>query len=258
VVALKIMANSLPASQTLGFRLRPTSLNAKAIGCLHNHSLELSPLFAGIPLSDQARIISASISRKFARRQIIFIAGDPVKEIMLLTEGCVKITQLGETGSEIILRLNVPGEVVGALVVTRMGTHGSTAEALLACKALVWNAPTFEALSERFPILQRNAMRIMARRLLELEGRYLEVSTERVAPRLARELLRLLVQMGRRVDGVFEINLSREELAQLTGTTLFTVSRVLSGWAQQGIVSLRRQAVVVQGPFGLLSVCELK
>jgi CRP-like cAMP-binding protein len=60
------------------------------------------------------------------------------------------------------------------------------------------------------------------------------------------------------VDGVIEVHLSREELAQLTGTTLFTVSRVLSGWEQQGIVNLRRQAVAVQSPFGLLGVCDLK
>jgi len=69
-------------------------------------------------------------------------------------------------------------------------------------------------------------MRIMAKRLQVLEGRFREISTERVAPRLARELVRLLPQVGRRVDGALEINLSREELAQMTATTLFTVSRL--------------------------------
>jgi CRP-like cAMP-binding protein len=256
------MTSSQPATATAtgipGSRLQPISLSAKGNGCNQIQCVPMSPLFAGIAPSDQAKIVSAATSRKFVRRQPIFIAGDPVKEIMLLTEGCVKLTQLGENGSEIILRLSAPGEIVGALGAAQTGPHCSTAEALIACKVLVWNVPTFEVLSERFPILQRNAMRILARCLLELEGRFLEVTTERVAPRLARELLRLLVHVGRRVDGVFEVNLSREELAQLIGTTLFTVSRVLSAWEQQGIVSLRRQAVIVQGPFSLLSVCETK
>jgi len=101
-------------------------------------------------------------------------------------------------------------------------------------------------------------MRILARRLQELEGRFLEISTERVAPRLARELLRLLAHVGRKVDDVVEIHLSREELAQLTGTTLFTVSRLLSSWEQGGILSLRRQAVCVKSPFGLLGLCGLR
>jgi len=105
--------------------------------CHQTQGLERSPLFADIPPSDQAKIVSAAISRKFVRRQTIFIAGDPVKEILLLTEGCVKITQLGENGSEIILRLHGPGELLGASAVERTGGHGSTAEALLTCKALV-------------------------------------------------------------------------------------------------------------------------
>jgi len=170
----------------------------------------------------------------------------------------VKITQLGESGSEIILRLNAPGELVGAVGELRQGAHSSTAEALVPCKAVVWNIAGFEALSERYPLLQRNTMRILARRLQELEGRFLEISTERVAPRLARELLRLLAHVGRKVDDVVEVHLSREELAQLTGTTLFTVSRLLSSWEQGGIVSLRRQAVSVKSPFGLLGLCGLK
>ena len=101
-------------------------------------------------------------------------------------------------------------------------------------------------------------MRILAQRLQVLEGRFREISTERVAPRLARELVRLLPQVGRSVDGVLEINLSREELAQMTATTLFTVSRLLSGWERQGIVTLRREAVIVRSPLGLLGISELK
>src|SRR5439155_26188264 len=97
------------------------------------------------------------------------------------------------------------GQIVGSVGSAQRGRHCSTAEALLTCRALVWNAPTFEALSERFPLLQRNTMRILAQRLQMLEGRFREISTERVAPRLARELVRLLPQVGRSVDGALEI-----------------------------------------------------
>jgi CRP-like cAMP-binding protein len=60
------------------------------------------------------------------------------------------------------------------------------------------------------------------------------------------------------VDGALEINLSQEELAQMTATTMFTVSRLLSSWAKQGIVTLRRQAILVRSPIGLLGISELK
>jgi len=78
-----------------------------------------------------------------------------------------------------------------------------------------------------------------------MEERYREISTEKVAGRLSHQLVRLMNQVGRKVDGAMEICLSREELAQLTGTTLFTVSRLLSDWDQRGIVSTRREAVSV-------------
>ena len=252
------MLNAQPLATTLSLRLRPSAVVATARPRAESRCFETSPLFADIPRVDRAKILNVAVSRKFTRQHTIFHAGELNREILLLTEGCVKITQLGENGGEIILRLNAPGELVGAVGELRQGTHNSTAQTLVACNTLVWNIAGFEALAESYPLLQRNTMRILARRLRELEGRFLEISTERVAPRLAREVLRLLAHVGRKVDDAVEINLSREELAQLTGTTLFTVSRLLSSWEQSGILSLRRQAVIVKSPFGLLGMCGLR
>src|SRR5260370_17364104 len=100
------MANSPAASQTLGWRVQPVGLTAKPIRHHQSQGVETSPLFADIPPSDQDKIVSAAISRKFVRRQKIFAAGDPVKEILLLPEPCVNITQLVSTRSQIILRLH--------------------------------------------------------------------------------------------------------------------------------------------------------
>ena len=252
------MANAPLASLTANLQLPQNGSDIKVVARQGTQYAELSQLFAGIPRADCAIIVSAAHPAKFTRRQTLFFAGDAIKDIVLLTEGSVKITQLGENGSAVILRLEGPGEIVGSLGSAQRGRHCSTAEALLPCRALVWNAPTFEALSQRFPLLQRNTMRIMAKRLQVLEGRFREISTERVAPRLARELVRLLPQVGRRVDGALEINLSREELAQMTATTLFTVSRLLSKWEQQGIVSLRRLAVVIRDPIALANISGAK
>jgi len=66
----------------------------------------------------------------------------------------------------------------------------------------------------------------------------------------------LLNQVGRRVNGAVQINLSREELAQLIGTTLFTVSRLLSDWDEQGIVSAGRESVIVKNLEALVELSE--
>ena len=62
---------------------------------------------------------------------------------------------------------------------------------------------------------------------------------------MARQLVRLLERIGRPVNGTVEIGISREELAQMTGTTLFTVSRLFSAWEARGLVRPRREAVTI-------------
>jgi len=81
--------------------------------------------------------------------------------------------------------------------------------------------------------------------LNQLEVRFREICTEKVAPRLSSQLVRLVSQVGRPFNGYVEIGLSQRDLAQLTGTTLFTVSRLLGQWEDLGIVRPQRQGVLV-------------
>jgi len=163
--------------------------------CPVSLSAELSPLFADMPMSDCEKVVSTAWTTMFKPRQTIFFAGDPIKEILLLTEGSVKITQLGEDGRAVILRLEGPGGVLGS---EGWDEHCSMAQALISCKTLTWSVPAFAALLERFPLLERNMIRILAQRLQVLECRFQEISSVRAAPRLARELVCLLPQIGRR------------------------------------------------------------
>ena len=213
------------------------------------------PLFSNISSEGCREIVSLAHQEDFVRRQTIYLEGDPVRQILLLISGCAKVSQLGQNGSEVILRLNSPGEMVGK-VGFGQARHCSMAQALSPSSALVWDAAVFESLCQRFPALRCNMLHTINERLEKLEERFREISTERVASRLSREIIRLLSQVGRPVNGKIEINLSREELAQLIGTTLFTVSRLLSDWDTRGIVSTRREAVSVNDLQALRQLAE--
>ena len=206
-----------------------------------------SPLFANMPTADCQEIVSAARESEFSRREIIFLEGDPIRQVTLLICGGAKVIRLGQNGTEVILRLAGPGDVVEVTGLPAQGRHSSMAQALSASTALIWEASRFQTLAERFPVLRRNILEVVAQRLQELEDRYREISTEKVATRLSHQLLRLFNQLGRRVNGngTLKINLSREELAQLTGTTLFTVSRLLSKWNERGVLTAGRQCVYV-------------
>jgi len=113
------------------------------------------------------------------------------------------------------------------------------------CTALVWDYARLQSLLDKYPQISNNISRILAGRLQELEERFREVATERVAKRLALVLLRLLKQVGKPSEDGIQVSLSRLELGQMTGTTLFTISRILSKWAEQGFVVPRRESVLV-------------
>ena len=132
-------------------------------------------------------------------------------------------------------------------------SHSCSARAMEQCKALIWDYARLQALLTTYPQIRKNTCQILVGRLQELEERFREVATEKVAKRLALTLLRLLKQVGKVSKGGTEICLSREELGQMTGTTLFTISRILSRWAERGVVVPRREAVLVSDPerFGI-------
>ena len=206
-----------------------------------------SPLFTNVSPADCREIVSAARESEFSRRDTIFLEGDPIRHVTLLTSGSAKVIKLGQDGTEVILRLAGPGDVVEVTGFPGAGRHCSMAQALSASTALIWEAGAFQALADRLPTLWRNITKVAAQRLQELEERYREISTEKVATRLSHQLLRLFNQLGHRVNGngTLEINLSREELAQLTGTTLFTVSRLLSDWKERGLLTAGRECVSV-------------
>ncbi|PYX68024.1 MAG: hypothetical protein DMG78_26350 [Acidobacteria bacterium] len=136
-----------------------------------------------------------------------------------------------------------------------MEGHCSTAQAIRPSTALVWQAATFDKLLARFPAFQRNTVRALEERLHELEQRFREVSTDKVGSRLSSELIRISNRLGP-ASGNAEIGLSRSELAQLTGTTEYTVSRLLTRWQTLGILSSRREAMQVHDFAALAQLSE--
>jgi CRP/FNR family transcriptional regulator, nitrogen oxide reductase regulator len=213
-------------------------------------------LFCNLSPTERSAIVAAARKELYLRRQTIYREGEPARQVVLLTSGCAKIVQCGQDGNQVILRLIGPGEALGTVGLNTQERYRSAAQVLCSTTALVWDAATFESLSSRFPALKQNIADILCKRLEELEERFREISTEKVATRLGHELVRLLNQVGRRVKGSIQINLSREELAQLIGTTLFSVSRLLSDWHQQGIVVARRESVAVPDLGALIELID--
>jgi CRP-like cAMP-binding protein len=174
--------------------------------------------------------------------------GHPVRGLSILQTGSVKLTQTSSAGDEVILWISGRGDAVGLNCGECPCSHTCSARALETCKVLTWDCAKVQALLAAYPQIRTNINQMLTDRLKEIEERFREVATEKVAKRLAMTLLRLIKKVGTEHHAGIQISLSREELAQMTGTTLFTISRILSKWRDMGLVLPRREAVVVVDP----------
>jgi CRP-like cAMP-binding protein len=205
-----------------------------------------STLFAGLTQAECRDIALAARARMFARDELLFMQGQPVRSLVLIEAGSVKLTQLSPGGSEVILWMNGKGEAVGVQAESAASSHTCSARAMEKSKALVWEYSRLQSVLTEHPQIRKNINQILSNRLQELEERFREIATERVAKRLALTMLRLMKQVGKEQNGGIQISLSREELAQMTGTTLFTISRILSKWSEDGFIEPRRESVVIR------------
>lgn len=213
-----------------------------------------SALFTGLSKNECMEIAACARTRSFQRDELLFMQGQTVRQMVLLQTGSVKLTQLSPNGSEVILWMNGSGEPVGVPAGCSTDCHSCSARAMEHCHALIWEHAKLQDLLVKYPQLARNISQILSNRLGELQERFREVATQKVAQRLALTLLRLARHVGKPSGGGIEISLTREELAQMTGTTLFTISRQLSRWAEERVVLPRREAVVVLNQARLLEI----
>lgn len=207
-----------------------------------------SQLFTGLSTSERENIAARARPKSFAPDELLFMQGESVSYLFLLRSGSVKVTQLSPNGNEAILWMHGAGDVAGLLPDPALNGHTSSAYALEPCTALAWDRVAVNSMVEEHPQIRKNMNKILVARLGELEERFREVATEKVPRRLARALLRLRHNIGRKVQGGVEVSLSREELALFTGTTLFTISRILSRWSREDFISAHRQSVLVRDP----------
>jgi CRP-like cAMP-binding protein len=220
--------------------------------------LRQAALFGNLPAADLAALAEQARPRTLARGGFFFHQGDLATTLYLLAEGHVRLTQITPEGHQVVLRFITPGQVFGGIAALGDDAYPVGAEAVDSCRALAWEGPTLAALLERSPRLALNFARHLAARVQELQDRLRELATERVEQRVARTLLRLVRQTGRRVEGgvLIDFALSRQDLAQMTGATLYTVSRILSRWEEEGIVAGGRTRILVRVPHQLVALAE--
>ncbi|MBX3056003.1 MAG: Crp/Fnr family transcriptional regulator [Anaerolineae bacterium] len=190
--------------------------------------------------------------------EFFFHQGEPATTFYILVEGRAKLTQINPEGHQVIVNYIGPGDGLGIIVVLSNMDYPIAAEAVEECHALAWDKLTTRQLMQRYPQLAINGMELIAQHFASLQERYHQLVTQRVEQRIARTLLHLVRQFGQKTPEGVRINmpLTRQDLAEMTGTNLYNVSRFLSKWEQDGIVKSSRKRITLCKPHGLVVIAE--
>ncbi len=203
-------------------------------------------------LCQQARVVTAK------KGQALFHEGDPAQAVYLVLTGRAKLLETSAEGVAVVLRLEGPGTLLGLHAALGGARYPVSALALETTTAARWSGHELHELMEAAPRIALAILPEVLARLLQVQDQYRELATERVERRIARVVARLVRQAGQRTPEGVLVNaaLTRQELAEMAGTTLFTVSRVLSQWTADGFLQTRGRKLLLTQPHALARIAE--
>lgn len=208
---------------------------------------------------DLKLILQNSITRSIEESSFFFFQGDAAEYLYILTSGQVKLMQSNPNGQQVNLRTLYAWQMFGALgAVREAATYPASAQALENSTALAISSKFLHSMLETRPYLSFDLMKLMTSYIQEMQARYRELATERVEQRVANALIRLAGQSGikSKKEAGIELSFSRQDVAEMTGSTLYTISRLLSDWERQGIIKTGREKIQILKPHDLVRIAE--
>lgn len=215
-------------------------------------------IMAGLSEAALADVLAASTLRQVPRDGWLVRQGEPAAAFGILAMGRAKNMHISPEGHQTVIRYLKVGQEFGLVAVFEEFEYPISIQAVTDCAVLCWPGEALVHLMERHHRIAVNALRVMIVRNQERQRRYEELANEKVEQRLARSMLRLGQHLGSASEAgiLIDIPISREDLAELIGTTLYTVSRTLSKWEQQGLVKSGRERVTIVGEKGLEAIAD--
>jgi CRP-like cAMP-binding protein len=218
--------------------------------------LRFSTTFRRLQPADRQRLAEVARTHSYAKGIAIFSEGEPSDFFITIVTGRVKVYKATPAGKEVILEIFGPGDPLGATAAYEGRPFPATAVALEDTECVLIPRASFFALLEQHPSLVRGLLTGLTHRLVELTTRIADLSGARVEARFARVFLKLARDIGRTGEGgtFVPLALSRQELADMTGTTIETCIRIMSRWGKEDIVKTDKDGFTLLDPGALETI----
>ncbi|WP_171230960.1 Crp/Fnr family transcriptional regulator [Ruegeria sp. HKCCA6707] len=232
----------------------------KTLPWLDESLLTHLPPFSKLEKREIRTILDQATSRRYDEGVAIFDEGAPAERFFMLLDGYVRVVRVTPTGEQ-VTALHIPtGQLLG--IAKAIGREIYPATALTATESIVLSWPTrlWDTFVADYDGFATETYKTVGDRMGEIQNRVVEMATQQVEQRVANALLRLINQTGRKVSDGIEIDfpITRQDLSELTATTLHTASRLLSAWEKQGLVQSKRKRIKVLDPHALVVISQPK
>lgn len=214
-------------------------------------------LFQRLTTEELHEVLSAAMPlRHLPTGHVLFRQGEPAEVCYALLSGSAHLTQQDIDGHEVVLSVLRASHIVGIAALIEEATYSTDAQIVQPAVVLAWPRSEMQRLMQRHAAILRNALRIAVTRYVELQQNYQLLAFQSVSRRLARALLTLAHDHPPQSDGSIPINITREHLAAMVVTTIFTTSRLLTEWERSGILTLQRGMVIIRNREALVSIAS--
>jgi CRP/FNR family transcriptional regulator len=214
-------------------------------------------IFSTLGSAELKELTPYLISTSVRKKEVIFSEGDPSEWFYIVTEGKVKITKLSQDGKEIILEVIHPMDFFGGLAVIRGFPYPANAVAMEDSKLLKISRSNLMRVLDRFPNLMYCMAQQVGDRMKESHETLKNIALERVEARIASLLLKLGDKTGiKTADGVvIDMKLTKQDIAEMVGTTVETSIRTMSKFKKIGIVAEKEGKIVIKNLEKLKALC---
>jgi CRP-like cAMP-binding protein len=216
--------------------------------------LHANPVFAAVPLRELQALAATGREQSYRPREVVFTEGEPAMFFCIVRAGRVKIVRAGHGGRDVMLELLGPGEPFGGVAVMERRDYPASAQATESSVVLKVPRDPLIALSERHPSIVREMALMMGRRLRGAHDSVTSLAVDPVDARLAAALVRLAEREGAGSGRLPPI--TRQSLADMTGTTVETTIRTLGRWLKRGLLTERDGQLRVPDVDALRAVAE--
>ena len=214
------------------------------------------PFFAGLSHDDIRAIDRHFRDRGFRPGETLYHAGEPAAHFYVVAAGNVRLLRHTLSGQDVLLDILIPGDFFGALpgVVEALSepagaaTYPDSAQAQTACCALTAPTGRLRDILHDYPSAALRLLEISAARLQEAQESIRQLSADNTEQRIAATLLKLGDKLGepRDDDILIHMPLSRQDIADMTGATVETASRILSSFRRQNLIRSGRQWIALR------------